>query len=224
MNAPRLTPSLFLAVAIGCAGPESPTTPLTTTNRAIASVEVQDHGEHGAVIVRSSGIFLITAVDFERNLLVTHGWTDGFPGMCGDPVSEVTFVSALQLLTNPSDENLVMQLLQLPDAYVRVHPWLPRADGSRPTLRQTICGGPVLYRGLGQAVRMDNDLTPGGTSADRERTNAFGFTAQGRLNDAAGNGYHYNAIQKFVLDIADDGTTARFRQVRTVNVVPVGND
>jgi hypothetical protein len=218
---PHRSPPIVLiiaAIAFGCSQGEPPTAvaaPDAQARHAIAS----SHDEpHGALIVRSANRFLLIALDFEKQLLASHGWTDGFPGMCGDPIT-VVHLNDLQLLFNPAEQELVMQLLRADQTFVRVHDWT-----GQPPIESTLCEGTVLYHGVGRVLRTDNDLLPGGENADHPRTNAFGFTAQGTLTDAWGGQVHYNAIQRFILDIADDGSTSRFREIRTIDVRPHGGN
>lgn len=220
MRARRVPPVflLFAGLTLGCTGRESPTGVLAAKN-AVRSVQAADNGEsQGAVLVRFEDRFLFIALDYEKELLASHGWTDGFPAICGDAVT-VIHLADFQLVLNPADQDLIMQLLKADKTFVRVYDWT-----GQPDINTTLCSGRILYRGIGKLVNTDNDLFPGDANADRPRTNAFGFTAQGTLSDPGGSEVHYNAVQRFVLDIAGDGTVTRFRENRTISVRPLGRN
>lgn len=195
---------------------QEPSNGLPSVSAATARFAQAADGPHGAVIVRFETRFLFIALDFEKELLATHGWNEGgFPALCGDAVTVIHLGEVHQVL-NPAEQQLIMDLFKAEETFIRVYDWT-----GMPNIRDTICRGTILAKGMGRIVNTDNDLMP---LPEHNRTNAFGFTAEGKLADlATGGKVHYNAVQKFIFDLDESGVT-RFEEHRRINLRPVGGD
>jgi hypothetical protein len=206
----RLSVTLIAAgLAVSCSDQGLPTPP----GAQFAQVANQENAR-GAIIVRLENRFLIIAFDFEKELLATHGFNEGGFLFCGDPLT-VIHLADVQRLLNPAEQELIMELFKVDDAFIRVYDWT-----GMPPIGPTICQGEVLATGSGRLVITDNDLL---ALVEHNRTNAFGFTAEGALNDAAsGSRLHYNAVQRFTLDRDESGET--LREHRTISLRPVGGE
>lgn len=196
-------------LAVSCSDQGLPT---THTGAQFAQVANQED-PRGAIIVRSENRFRFIALDFDRELLATHGFNEaGFPqpppAACGDPITVIHLADVQQVL-NPAEQDLIMRLLKTDDAFVRVYDWT-----GMPPIIPTICQGTILAKGIGRLVSTDNDLL---ALAEHNRTNAFGFTAEGVLTDlATGGSLHYNAVQKFTLQRDESGE--RLEEHRRINL------
>jgi hypothetical protein len=225
MHATRFLATLVVlsGLALACSDRELPTgLPDQEPSIGLPSVSATArfaeaaNDSHRAVVVRFETRFLFIALDFEKELLATHGWNEGgFPAICGDPVT-VIHLGEVHRVLNPAEQQLLMDVFKAKDTFIRVYDWT-----GMPDIEDTICGGTILAKGMGRIVNTDNDLMP---LPEHNRTNAFGFTAEGMLADlATGGTVHYNAVQKFIFDLDESGVT-RFEENRRINLTPVGGD
>lgn len=163
----------------------------------------------GPIILRFEGGFGILAVDPDQELISFHSSNNG-DASCGEPVT-ITQLADRQVIFNPAEENLLMDLINAKEHFVKIYDW----TGTPNVFPCDYLTLPLLAEGTAQFELTDNDLFA--FLEDHARHNAFGFTSQGILDLVEGGGKtNYNQVARGVWDPPDFAT---IKWVRKINLI-----
>jgi hypothetical protein len=184
-----LTFALLVSLGtLACTDAEMTAAPLAGDGSAPSAASAP--AASGPLVVRfESGYALIASFDLADGLLAVHIARDGFAG-CAEPFT-VFRPGLFQDVSSPTFQDLVNELFRA-EVFVTVYPWEGQDIEADP------CGfllnTPKLARGSAHLVRTDNNLF----GAAAPRANAFGYTADGRVELTAGGLAHYSTVSRGV--------------------------
>lgn len=190
-----MTHRLLLALLVGFTACTDRSTPTAVRSPSFDFTSNPDNGNPRILRFGSTAGFLI--VDVEKNLFSLQAGTSRQFGCAPADVFEV--MSVQQILHNPENP-LAARISETRlggDVYIAVF------TGPFPFANCADLMSRKIAEGSGNFVNTDNDLAP--FLREDNNHNAFGFTAQGRVETATGR-LHYNGIAKCVWDGHDEDT------------------
>lgn len=197
MRFPSLALALtFAVIATGC---REGTAPPPATSIGALSFDFSNNPDNGNPrILRIGSVVGFLIVDVERNLFSVQAGTDRQFG-CG-PGDVIEVMSVQRILENPDDPlaGRIKETRLGRDAYIAVY------NGPFPFSNCADLFSRKIGEGTGNFTNTDNDLAP--FLRDDNNHNAFGFTAQGRIETPAGDELHYNGLSKCTWDGHDLAT------------------
>lgn len=189
----RKLPSIASALVLSALAVSCTDQPTGTQGPAVAAplLNFMNNPDNGnPKIWRYEDFAFLVIYDSDSPLAAVHS---SFPS-CG---GELQPVSVQEIVDNPNDpfSDQVRQLLQADGINIFV------VDLSAPG---GCFGYDLVASGTGNLVNTDNDFFA--FVHDNPNSNAFGFTAQGRLTSPGGDRVSYNGVSKCVWDGTDFGS------------------
>lgn len=180
---------LVLALAVGCSDANLPT---AGPSESTPTFSVADGPENpgNSLVFKFQNVVFTTTIDPEADLVARHYDAINAPFCDGTdfPLQDIQWV------TDPQHEFEVVRRLVQSDGEIpvviyrlsEVPPGLPDCDD---------LANLWLYRGTHRFRGQDNNLF-----FDPSHTNSWGWNAQGKVYDRAGDRFHYNEHSRFVID------------------------